>query len=378
MMHASKKIKILYEINSNMTGGTERFLYNLMKYINKERFEPIAIAYKPSKYLPMFDSLGIRTEVLQSKSHGRMLNRLSKFFKESRINLIQSNYYLFPLAFGAHTARIPHIWRLGGHVDVVWYHSTPQKKRDFLAVIAQLSRVIICPSKFLQEQFRNLDYSKTRVIYNGIDVAGLNGSVSHYNVSYGKISQRKYPLIGMVANFSPQKRHVDFIRAACRVKRVLPNAKFVIFGIFHRTKRKHSYLGYIEQTIKNLGMTDDIMLHGYSDNILASIKELDLMVLPSIDEGASNAILEAMAVGIPVIATSSGGNPELVEHDKTGILVPPKSPERLSEAMLKILKDQKQAFRMGEAGRRQIEKRFDMADCVHRYETMYLSVLGKN
>ncbi len=96
-----------------------------------------------------------------------------------------------------------------------------------------------------------------------------------------------------------------------------------------------------------------------------------LLVLSSLSEGVSLTLLEGMARGLPVVATRVGGNPEVVEEGVTGLLVPPRDPPALANAMLRLWSDADLARRLGAAGRRRVEEHFDVRQMVARYEAMY-------
>ena len=104
---------------------------------------------------------------------------------------------------------------------------------------------------------------------------------------------------------------------------------------------------------------------------------MDVIVLPSIKEAAGMAILEAMALAKPVVATASGGIPEIVVDKVTGLLVPVKNPKRLAQAIFKILRDPKKAKKMGRAARKRVEKLFNIKKSARRYKKVYLEVLGQ-
>jgi glycosyltransferase involved in cell wall biosynthesis len=114
---------------------------------------------------------------------------------------------------------------------------------------------------------------------------------------------------------------------------------------------------------------------GERNDVPEIMRGLDLFVLPSLREGISNTILEAMASGLPVLATRVGGNPELIEHGETGLLVPPADPLAMAEAMRTYLAEPGQLIRHGQAGRKRAEKEFSVKSMVDGYLAVYDSVL---
>ena len=102
----------------------------------------------------------------------------------------------------------------------------------------------------------------------------------------------------------------------------------------------------------------------------------DVGILPSHEEGFSNAILEGMAAGLPMVVTRVGGNPEAVVHGVTGLVVPPRDPSAMAAAVLDLVRDPARRQRMGEAGRHRVEEAFSLDACVDRYARLYRMLSG--
>jgi glycosyltransferase involved in cell wall biosynthesis len=117
-------------------------------------------------------------------------------------------------------------------------------------------------------------------------------------------------------------------------------------------------------------------LPGERADVPGVLRAMDLFVLPSLGEGMSNAILEAMATGLPVVATKVGGNPELVEEGRTGTLVPSGDPVAMAGAIRAYLTDPDKARRHGQAGRRRVEAQFSLDAMVEGYLALYDAVLS--
>jgi glycosyltransferase involved in cell wall biosynthesis len=114
-----------------------------------------------------------------------------------------------------------------------------------------------------------------------------------------------------------------------------------------------------------------VRLHGRVDNAAEKYREAQFAVLASHEEGLPNAVLEAMASGLPVIATSVGGTPELIAHGETGLLVPPRAPLELARAIETIINDPSLRVELGRRARRRIEERFSWDKCVREHEDLY-------
>jgi glycosyltransferase involved in cell wall biosynthesis len=138
--------------------------------------------------------------------------------------------------------------------------------------------------------------------------------------------------------------------------------------------------GTMERTrerVRQLGLEGHVRFLGNRADVPDLVRASDLFVHPSHEEGFSNAILEAMAGGLPVVACEVGGNPEVVRDDVTGLLVPPRDPERLAAAMRGLLDDGEKRRRMGVEGRRRASEEFPLDRMVKEMEALYESVLGE-
>jgi glycosyltransferase involved in cell wall biosynthesis len=177
------------------------------------------------------------------------------------------------------------------------------------------------------------------------------------------------PVFGCVASLTPVKRHVDLIEAFASVHAKLPAARLLLIG-------DGPLRATISEQIASLGLQDAVDLLGDRSNIETLLPALDVALLTSSTEGMSNAILEAMACGLPVIATSVGGNLQLVEHQASGLLVPPANPAALAGAMLALADMPALRRTMGAAARARIEREFSLDAMAQSYDRLYRRLLG--
>jgi len=133
----------------------------------------------------------------------------------------------------------------------------------------------------------------------------------------------------------------------------------------------------LEQVWRRLGLDGRVLMLGERQDVARILRALDVFALPSLGEGISNALLEAMASGLPVIATRVGGNPELVEHDVTGTLVSPRSAEALAAAFDRYLLDPALIRKHGEAGRQRALRDFSLDRMFGAYDSLYSRLLAR-
>jgi glycosyltransferase involved in cell wall biosynthesis len=172
------------------------------------------------------------------------------------------------------------------------------------------------------------------------------------------------PVVGNVAALVPHKGQKHLIEAAAQVVRQVPDARFVIAG-------EGELRLSLEQQIKHLGLEKHVVLAGFRPDVLSLHKSFDIFVMSSVTEGLGTSILDAMACGRPVIATTAGGIPEVVRDGENGILVPPRDHEAMAAAIVKLLKDDALRRRMGAAGLSLVNARFSSERMVQETFSVY-------
>lgn len=177
------------------------------------------------------------------------------------------------------------------------------------------------------------------------------------------------PLIGTVANFTPKKDHPSLVAAIDLVRRRVPEVMAVLIG--SGPEERH-----VREQVADRGLDRNVSFLGTRHDVPRLLPGLDLFVLSSRYEGLAIALLEALAAGVPCVATRVGGIPEAVEHGTHGLLVPPSDPAALAGAVRELLDDPPRRARMGWEGREHLETRFSIERATRRIEKVYERVLG--
>lgn len=175
-------------------------------------------------------------------------------------------------------------------------------------------------------------------------------------------------VVGTVGRLVPVKGQRYLIEAVARLVNVMPNLILLVVGNGPLKKD-------LEIQVKRLKINARVRFLGLRDDIPELLSILDLFVLPSINEGMGRALVVAMALGKPVVAARVGGIPDVVIDGQTGLLVQPKDPAALAEAMLKLLKDKPLAKKMGEQGKIWVVPRFDAEAMVNKIKGLYEDLL---
>lgn len=174
-------------------------------------------------------------------------------------------------------------------------------------------------------------------------------------------------LVGMVAHLADHKGHKYLIRATKILKEHTPKIKIVIVG-------EGPLRMELDKEVRDSKVEDIVFFLGFREDVPRILSSLDLFVLSSYLEGLGSSILDAMACRLPVVATRTGGIPEVVIHRETGLLVPPRSPQALAKAIMKLYNDREMALRLGKRGYEIVRQEYSvesMADkMIHLYERL--------
>ena len=223
---------------------------------------------------------------------------------------------------------------------------------------------IVCNSRAAAERLiqQGLSARKISIIGNGIPFSAFEEAVPR---SHGKFAALR---IAMIARMNTEsKNHRIFLRAASVLIRQFPNAEFLLAG-------DGPLRSSLELEAKELGIADRVLFLGDCRDIPAILATADISVLPSASESLSNAVLESMAAGVPVVASNVGGNPELISGDR-GILVSPGDPNEVARAVKMLLENPELRARFAGNGQSFVRSRFAIDAVRRQYEELYRDLL---
>ncbi len=169
---------------------------------------------------------------------------------------------------------------------------------------------------------------------------------------------------GVVARLHPQKGHKYLIEAAKTIVQKHANIKFVFAG-------DGELRSELESLVQSANLQDYFLFLGFRNDVKELLGTFDAFVLPSLYEGLPNVILEAMATGLPVVATAVDGTVELIEDGETGFLVPPKDPQALVEKIYQLIQDKDRICRFGKQGRKRVELKYSLQMQVSNFQNLY-------
>ncbi|NYF90945.1 glycosyltransferase family 4 protein [Tunturiibacter empetritectus] len=209
-----------------------------------------------------------------------------------------------------------------------------------------------------------IDPSRVMTVYNGLDLADWNANAG----SAGRVGES---VVATVGNIRRVKGHDVFIRAAASIAEKFPDASFRIAG----DVLEPEYFAELQKLVSELKLSDRFHFVGGVTNLQDYLSTAEVFVLPSRSEGFSNAIVEAMAASLPVVATNVGGNAEAVQDGVSGIIVPPEDSAALAAAIISLLSDNAKAKQMGIEGKRLAAEKFTTEAMMSQITSVYDSLL---
>ena len=212
-------------------------------------------------------------------------------------------------------------------------------------------------------QVRGISRERLTVIPNGVDLGRFSPLMESPRHDTGLV-------VGALSNLRPEKGLVQLLHAVATVRERWPEVRLVIWG---EGSQRHE----LEGLVASLNLAASVKLPGSTEFPEVALRDLDVFVLPSLSEACSNGLMEAMATGLPVIATSVGGNPEHVDDEVTGLLVPPGDFPALAKAIARLVEDRAWAARLGQQARAYAQSMLGMDRMVARTEALYVQALGR-
>ena len=364
-----RSMRILQICSARQIGGGERHLVDLTNGLARRAHDVFA-ALVPSS--PLLSQLsGVPGQNIVKVPMRNVLNvssalKLARFTNANRIQIIHAHVARdYPLA--ALVAR-----RSSAHLILTRHVLFPMNRAHKLS-LRRTDRVIAVSQAVADELRARRIFSPENIvlIHNGIDVdrfaRGREDFLTKEEVENQKLC------VGMIGHLAPIKGQEDFIRAAAIVCRQRPDVEFVIAG--DDKSRTGEHRRKIERLIGGLNLEQHVSLIGWVDDIAQLLPKFDLFVSPSRSEPFGLSIVEAMAAGVPVIATASEGAREIIDDQLDGRLVPVGDAEALADAISGLLADSHMRERLSAEAQRRVRERFSLEQMLDATEEVYRDVV---
>jgi glycosyltransferase involved in cell wall biosynthesis len=209
--------------------------------------------------------------------------------------------------------------------------------------------------------------SHISIIHNAIDTNVWSPGQSRNDLLAELGIEQSFPVVGYVGRIMPEKDLVTWLRAAALVAEKYPLARFILVGDGRDGKTLHE----LKNLATKLGIADRVLFPGYRLNLLPFYSAFDIFALTSLHEGLPNCILEAMAMGIPVVTVDVGGAKELVSDGNSGYVLPQGDAYGLAQAILALTNNPELRAKMGQAGRTKVEREFSFSQRLRHIEDLY-------
>lgn len=368
-------ILFLHEIAE--MGGAEKSLLGLLQRLDRRQFVPFFLCGEGGPLVEKLRQSGISAEVLpfpRARQFSfwrvyRTVGRIRSYIREHRVALVHSNSPRtnFYAGVAGRLERIPVIWHARNLISP--FHEGLDLDRLFSFLPCR----IVCVSKGVQERFHGIPKAVT--IYSGVDLdefrPGINGRPLRERWGFSE-SQL---VVGMVGRIGPGKGHEEFLQALSMAVRAKEETRGVIVGkAFKDAQEMETRLRALAGKLE---LDSKITFAGFQEDIPNVMAGLDIFVLFTHAEPFSRALLEAMASGKAVIATRAGGSLEVVTNQQTGLLVSPKNPREMAEAILFLAARPGERDRLGREARLCVERSFSIQAHVRAVESLYKELLLK-
>lgn len=339
-------------------GGMEKLLVEFARLTDRSRYKLSFVSLqKRGNLAPIIESH--RWPVIaMDKREGlkpKLVFQLARMLRRIKPDVVHTHNtaaYVYGVLAAA-IVRVPCIihTRHGQRFD-----SSRRQTRVFRELSRWVDRVVTVSADSAQLTIEEgIAVEKTQTIFNGVDLE-----------RFSVVPRRPCGKVVVVARLSPEKDIASLIQAIDIARQRGSRLRLEIVGDGSERRR-------LEELSDSLQLGEQIQFHGVRDDIPEILAAASMFVLPSVTEGISLTLLEAMASGLPVIACNVGGNPEVVADGRTGILVPPRDPAAIAEAMQRLHQSESLSRQLGLEGRARVDAKFCIRRMVRAYESLYSS-----
>ncbi len=375
-----ERVKVL-QVLTTTAGGLGRVVLSLVSGLDPTRYD-VAVAFGPGHPLDRrFEASGVRVIPVRMKRGANPVNVLGfwdlyRLLRSERFDLVHAHSSIAGLLAraAAKLTGVPIVlFTLHGYATLD-YRRSPLRPLIWLVEWA-LDRctdhyVAIC--RYVERTWTGrglVTPDRVTVVYNGVDPAAVVRPVDRNAMRRDLGLPLDAPVVGTIGLLEAQKGTEYLIRAMPTILRSSPGCHVIVIGNGPLRDR-------LEALARRLGVEAHLHLLGWRHDATDLLAAIDVFCLPSLREGFSVALLEAMAHAKPIVATPVAGNPEAVADGETGLLVPVQDPEALAKAVLYLLGHPDVARAMGEKGRQRLMERFTIATMRDGYDAVYRRMLA--
>ena len=396
-MPPTDQIVVAHVVLNLKVGGLERVVVNLVRGLRQTRYRSIVcILEEAGEFATEVESLGAQIQLFGKKPgiDWRCIWKLAQFLRREHVDIVHT-HNMAPHFHGLAAAILAGV-PVRTHTKHGRDNPTNQRSVRLNHFLSRFTHMIVPVSDNAAEVVRQIEKVSSRKvqrIWNGVDTGLYKPEVrAASNETPSPATQKsevRSPVIGTVARLSSEKDQKTMLQAFKLVldqwgqtadsplssdvqpltSDPLPHPRLVIVG-------DGPCLAELRNEAKRLDITGQVDFLGARSDIPELLNSFTIFTLSSITEGISMTILEAMACGLPVVATDAGGNREIVQPPQCGLIVPAYDPQALAAAYLELIRDPAQRAQMGVTGRHRVIEYFSLQSMVEQYAKLYAELLS--
>ena len=363
-------------MTDGLYGGAEELAWQIALRLNPRRFTSTVCV---TRWNPLPQDEEIVSHLRAAGVDFIGLNRSSRFdlapwrslvsdMRKRRIDVLHTHKFESNLWGALIAPRVPVRVLVAHEHTWAWKGQLARRLLD-RHVVARRAGALVAVSEADRRKMTSVERippEKTRFIPNGIPARPPRDRPADVRSTLGLLPDQ--PVVGMVANLRPQKAYDVLIRATALLRDALPDVKLLIVG---SDDDEGTQMPPLAELVRALDLRETVAFLGKRDDVFDVIDTFDVAVLSSDYEGSPLAVMEYMEAAKAVVATRVGGVPDLVVDGVTGLLVEPRDPESLAEAILGLLRDPVRARAMGQAGRERRLREFSIEATTEKVEALY-------
>lgn len=370
---------ICFPFVGDTVGGSHLSALLLIRHLNRGPFQTLTVVHEEGPLTEHLRREGVPYELLplpayagrqpgarqQLAALARTVGPLRRFLRRRNVAIVHTQ-----------DARMHLTWtppaRLAG-AATVWHQRTLFAPSRLARFVLPLASRVICNSHFVSQSLPPSAARRAQVVPNA--VAPYSGEIAREDRRRELCQAAGVPanavIVGMVGNLRAVKRPMSFVEAAACMQRVADRP--LVFAVFGTDRE--GFVPRMRAYAAEVGLADRLLFMGFRHPVEPWIAACDLLLAPSVGDAFGRTLVEAMLVGVPVVAADAGGHGEIIRHDENGILVPPDDAEAMATAALALLRDPAGARALAERAHAEAQARYNVATHVERISKVYDALL---
>jgi sugar transferase (PEP-CTERM/EpsH1 system associated) len=371
------RIKIAHVLDNFHLGGLQNGVVNVINGLDQERFvhTVCCITHLGDSRFKVRRSDVTYHELQKGPANDvYMPFKLARIFRKEKPHIVHTrNWGAIDGIFGALLAMVPIIVHSEHGRDTSYMNSEPRRRVLMRKFLFRTVDLVFTVSEELRTYFHRLTgfaYDKIRVVPNGVDLQRFDATSLSLGGKRKEIGLKEDDfVIGCVGRLDPVKDHLTLLKSFAALATHYERLRLVIVGDGPLRQDLEIY-------VRDNGLKGKALLLGARRDVTELLRLMDVFVLPSLSEGMSNTLLEAMACGRAIIASNAGGNPQLISG-KSGLLFPVRDSAALSSLIQQLIRAPERRVQLGSAARKRAEAEFSLDAMIDRYASLYINLMEK-